>query len=846
MKRIISFIILLCLLLCYAAVPVGAAGKEQANKDIAIVFDNSWSMYVNDNVAWCRATYAMEVFADMMNEGDTMRIYPMHPVEIDGASYDEAHPATISGPKDAGMIRRMYTTDAQGTPVTTIDAGHDGLKNATGEKWLIVLTDGTQFAENRDGDELDPATTKEMLSERLSKYSGDMNVLYLGIGQNAAMPDIKGGGQFQSRAEKAGDSGEVLSKLTEMCNMIFGRDTLPSSGSSLSFDVSMKKLIVFVQGKGISGVSVKDAGGAEIGKRVDEQATHFSDKGAGRDGKASAGTAVDDNLQGMMVTYVSDSGQPMLAGSYAIDYSGEASSVTAYYEPDVDLVVQLVDEAGNVLQGTDEAYEGEYTLRYGLLDNQTGQLTESELLGNTHYDVEYSINGESHTASSDQKSAETSVTLKANDTLQATITAEYLSGYRITKSGPDFGWPELGFHIVPMTVDVSKLALTVTGGSREYQLSRLEEDGRYHLTAAYDGVPVPTEAMKVSAVVDGSNIPVEAVPAGDGYDLLLKYNGDPVSTDTGDFELSASVEYTNSDGESGVKSIDPQPFTVINDGYGLGVQIEQTQTYYQISRLAESDPMIIRLTKDGEPLTDDELAAVMLEIDSDGLPYETELMPGQSAIALRLTPGDGAEAGTHKIVCHAGATDPLGQQIEGEDSVKVELQKYPRWMRWLVISLAALLLLTLLLLFLNTKVLPKKVLRAGDSEFSVGGRNIPGIAKVAFKRESKSLELAPPAAPAMSYVSCSAKLLVAPVSPRRIPSAKRKMAVTEVRANNDVSSVEVGAAIYERDKATGKFVKESSGQTLISNNSVITVNGTALNQAGRKKTAILTQQLRFK
>ena len=37
------------------------------------------------------------------------------------------------------------------------------------------------------------------------------------------------------------------------------------------------------------------------------------------------------------------------AGSYAIDYSGEASSVTAYYEPDVDLVVQLVDEAGNVL-----------------------------------------------------------------------------------------------------------------------------------------------------------------------------------------------------------------------------------------------------------------------------------------------------------------------------------------------------------------------------------------------------------------------------------------------------------------------------------------------------------------
>ena len=69
MKRFISILLVLVLLLAsvltYA--PEVSAAKATESRTIAIVFDNSGSMYLNKELAWCRATYAMEVFASMLN-----------------------------------------------------------------------------------------------------------------------------------------------------------------------------------------------------------------------------------------------------------------------------------------------------------------------------------------------------------------------------------------------------------------------------------------------------------------------------------------------------------------------------------------------------------------------------------------------------------------------------------------------------------------------------------------------------------------------------------------------------------------------------------------------------------
>ena len=82
MKRCISMVLALLLLFCsvFAGTSaVHASAKAGEARVIAIVFDNSGSMYDSGDQAWCRATYAMEVFASMLNAGDTLLIYPMHP-----------------------------------------------------------------------------------------------------------------------------------------------------------------------------------------------------------------------------------------------------------------------------------------------------------------------------------------------------------------------------------------------------------------------------------------------------------------------------------------------------------------------------------------------------------------------------------------------------------------------------------------------------------------------------------------------------------------------------------------------------------------------------------------------
>ncbi|MBR4950327.1 MAG: hypothetical protein IKZ23_00070, partial [Clostridia bacterium] len=122
MKRHISMLLAVVLVftgLCFGTATVQAA-KPTESRAIAIVFDNSGSMYIDGaspNQAWCRATYAMEVFASMLNAGDTLLIYPMHPITVGGKEYTMENPYKINGASQATTIRDIYTPDAKGTPI---------------------------------------------------------------------------------------------------------------------------------------------------------------------------------------------------------------------------------------------------------------------------------------------------------------------------------------------------------------------------------------------------------------------------------------------------------------------------------------------------------------------------------------------------------------------------------------------------------------------------------------------------------------------------------------------------------------------------------------------------------
>ena len=89
-QRVLAAVILFAMILSGGFSEVGKvhAEKQQGTtkRAIYVVFDNSGSMYGDGNKAWSQATYAMEVFAAMMNyeSGDVMKVFPMHDITTDG------------------------------------------------------------------------------------------------------------------------------------------------------------------------------------------------------------------------------------------------------------------------------------------------------------------------------------------------------------------------------------------------------------------------------------------------------------------------------------------------------------------------------------------------------------------------------------------------------------------------------------------------------------------------------------------------------------------------------------------------------------------------------------------
>ena len=420
MKKIIS--LFLAVILLFTCVLVGTttvyAAKTKSSRGIAIVFDNSGSMYDAGDQAWCRATYAMEVFASMLNSGDTLQIYPMHPITVGDKEFTMQNPLQITDAAQASTIREILTKDAGGTPIESIDCAVQGLqKLQTDKKYLVVLTDGGTFSKNGNG--LTKKRTKTELDKRIQAYaSKTMTVMYLGIGSEACVPNTKESEYFIKK--QAVNTTDVLSTLTDMCNLIFGRDTLPKnriSNKTMEFDISMKKLIVFVQGDNISDLKIKPKSGGSVGKLINSQQAKYSTKGA-----ADYKSVADTSLQGMITTY-----EDCAAGSYNIEYVGTATSVEVYYEPDADLEFVFTDSEGNNVD-LNSLYEGEYKVSFGMKDAKTGKLISSDLLGKPHYEGSYTINGEKTNFTHDGQSGEVPIVLKMNDTFEADLTVTYLSG----------------------------------------------------------------------------------------------------------------------------------------------------------------------------------------------------------------------------------------------------------------------------------------------------------------------------------------------------------------------------------------------------------------------------------
>lgn len=686
--RIFSVLMLLIMVITMFGImtlSVSAANvtKTEKNYDIAVVFDNSGSMYQNQG--WCRAKYAMEIFASMLNyDKDKLHIFPMWEVTTDGSQPDSGGSYAdieVKSKKDIDKISNLYTVHPSNTPFAPISEAYDYLKaSGADEKWLIILTDGAFNQETRG------KSAAIDLQKRVSSLaSKDIKVQYLGIGEATALQANEANNFY---AKKSSDTS-LKDDLIGICNSIFQRSILENrlSGEKLNLDLSMKNLIVFAQGANAKITSLKDSNGKKVEVLLDSGQRKYSNIKARGYGNAP----VDTSLAGQVVTFAT-----CPKGEYTLSYSG-TDKIQIFYEPDVDIDVSFVNSDGQKIDNPDDFVAGEYTVTSKIVDASTGEdVTSHELMGNnvklntyvkTSKDLDYKeyANGSKIVFEPDEKT-------------EVYIEGEYLGKYKISsKDDPKLKWLLSGFKVQTQKVD---------------------------------------------------------------------------------FKIDATVL--------------------------------QSQSWYMPKDHENWKPVKVSMTLDGQPLTDEQLANVKLNITpSKNLKYRCEPIKGESAYNIYIAQDESGqylepETGKYKLDISATYTDKYGEEIQSKpDSVSFEIQKYHKILRILFWIIIILVLLAIWLICMLQKSLPKSIIKDTASFTSLSSGELGSdFVNVEYRRKVKSLDISGP--PSVEYnEQCSASFDIRAVDNHFTSSRRRRIAITGI----DSSCDEVKIAGTKYVNYDGRWIK---------------------------------------
>jgi hypothetical protein len=506
MKKTISVLMTVILLLPIFAVVLSNAETYIPSRTINLVFDDSSSMITPDNVnyvdTWCQAKYAVEVFAGMLGENETLNIYYMS--DYSDGTTTAAPRLTLAGSADAavteGNVKKVHDliTNALDTPFGAVKKAYEDLKKAdTDDKWLVVLTDGAfENIENSDVENYFNSCTSD----------GKTSVMMLSIGSNAAQ--ITSNPDKRIYSEKAENSAEILTKITSICNRIFQSNALAiNEANEITFNVPMSSLIVFAQGKEAKIEGISDASGQTVNATSN---VHVEYSKTATTNKKYSGdkVVVDNNLNGYVATYNMD----FSAGTYKINVSG-ADNIQVYYKPNVSIAAYLYNGNNEEVTSMENLISGEYRVEFGFVNAANGEkITDTSLLGNIAFEASVAntpTDGE--TLQSQVKSGDT-VTIKEG-TLDIDVTARFLE-YNTVQT---------------------KLSYSVY--TKNNLVFSLEQKPTYTLTT--DGFSNPNDALVLSVKIDDGNGPVEL---SEEQWNLLENTKITTTADLGEFRVEKSDE----------------------------------------------------------------------------------------------------------------------------------------------------------------------------------------------------------------------------------------------------------------------------------------------------------------
>ena len=736
--------------------------KVETHYDIAVVFDNSLSMfYDNPNgryeyiPRWSRAKFAMEIFASMLDidGGDTLSIFPMWRVDTKERSdlpeadrNDESlkkyrtginDRVDIKTQKDIDDINRLFTISAGDTPfdpVANALAYLKGLNNGgTRDKWLIILTDGVF---NMYGDEL--FTVERLNSFNINEEIGklgaqDIYIQYLSIDMPSSNPQKPAGTAtfFVDEAQGAG----IQDKLIEICNRIFQRDRLPNGdieGATLHLGLSMRRLVVFVQGEGVEIEGLQDADGNKMAIASNSGQRKFSEYSVGF-GKATkidpAKIQTDTSLYGQVVTFENCS-----AGDYTLSVKGSVASdkVQVFYEPDVRI------KAGLYLPGSDPAvdppldenddnYMGERKLLCSIVDRKTGEdVSKSPLLGDQVYTITVTNGGKTY----EVKNGDSITLVPDEGDNRTTIDVEcaYLGG-KYTIKNTDNPWSSarggkqvLDLEPPPPAPPVPKLSVKIEGVSEYYLLSEHDK----------------WKAVRVNVKLNGEKLTDEQLGALQ-VNIKSKNKEDP--------NVSSS-SWKALPGESAVE------IYLYKDANG--VYIDGPETGKE------------KFTVECKLAGKDELPAPASWNQTDPVVYPWE--------------------------------------VTADDSDELVFTTMNPLIKWIIRLAVAAAIIALVLWFMSRKVLPKDV-KATQQVFKTTDAMMEGQGKASLDRKAKRIKVASP--PANEAMNCRISFEVAPESRRWTRSKDRTYRIVRIfGAASTVEKIEINALGYV--KTEKGFVSEDN------------------------------------
>ena len=532
-KRLLIFVLIAVFALS-GVVTVGAAPTQTKTGEkpyvIAVAYDNSGSMYSRSG-EWCYAKYAMEIFASMMDltGRDTLTVFTMHNINTDGVS--SARRFEVKTVADIDKIHKMVTPSPSGTPFTPVEEAYEYLKSADQknekERWLIVLTDGAF-----DG------LSGNNLKKKLTKMADgtNINVQYIPFG-GSVLSDDSPSDAFHASPNISGNDA-LRTELVSVCNKIFERDELKNrlNGQSLTIDLSMKRVIVFVQGKGASITALKDPNGNPVNVLMNSGTRKYSNYSNGNGGHASPMPKDVEGQCGQVVTFGA-----CTKGTYTLEYS--ADMVQIFYEPDVTMKIEFVNQDGVVEDFSDgEIPPGGYTFNAKLVDRVTGEdVSSHELLGgNVTIDASIKYKGETPI---DLKPGD-KVDLKPGKGVDFDITATYLDRYKLNdRDCPDL----IDFSNINVEEPVPELNIkaNVKQSNSWYILKQHKKWKPIRLDLKMDGAPLTDEQLKNATL----NVWFEGADKDIEYHTELLYGESAVNVyigtdETGKYTAPKTGEYT--------------------------------------------------------------------------------------------------------------------------------------------------------------------------------------------------------------------------------------------------------------------------------------------------------------